>query len=325
MAQLAIEQRPISRIPSVLRHEKLKSHPTELDSELCNDTNVVCRICWGEEGAEMMISPCNCDGTQRFVHRECLHRWMLIQMERKGPAAAYQCDICRSRLSLPKDMHLNIPRLVLLRRSANASWERLQHSPAGPILSAFLTTSWIYSGVYSIYGVISQAAEMPRLLAAARHSNNPFSVLRPLLGRLAMAIILEPLFSTQDFLFHLETILFYSAGWLLDHVATAVDLTLVQALPLPLMPIAHTLLYVPKSIGLAFQILDLAVMSVFGGAAAGFVQGALICMSMPFKLMSLAARCGSGLLGCIAVGLSHGARGVGLAAGALTLGRGRIL
>lgn len=36
--------------------------------------NPQCRICLEEEPLDF-ISPCQCRGTQRFVHRECLDLW----------------------------------------------------------------------------------------------------------------------------------------------------------------------------------------------------------------------------------------------------------
>jgi len=63
-------------------------------------------------------------------------------------------------------------------------------------------------------------AGMPRLLIEARQ--NPM-VLRRLLPHFIVATLLEPLLSAPDFLFHLETVAFYAAGWMLDATARLVE------------------------------------------------------------------------------------------------------
>ena len=35
-----------------------------------------CRICLESNNQETMISPCRCSGTSRWVHRECIERWI---------------------------------------------------------------------------------------------------------------------------------------------------------------------------------------------------------------------------------------------------------
>ncbi len=40
-----------------------------------------CRVCWeeadGEDGGAL-LTPCECLGTQRFVHQRCLQEWMQV-------------------------------------------------------------------------------------------------------------------------------------------------------------------------------------------------------------------------------------------------------
>jgi hypothetical protein len=36
----------------------------------------VCRICFGTEGQETMISPCNCRGSSAFIHQDCYERYL---------------------------------------------------------------------------------------------------------------------------------------------------------------------------------------------------------------------------------------------------------
>lgn len=42
------------------------------------DKNFVCRICLSEESdlANPLISPCNCSGTMKHIHFDCLKEWL---------------------------------------------------------------------------------------------------------------------------------------------------------------------------------------------------------------------------------------------------------
>ena len=48
-----------------------------------------CRICLEEQGE--MISPCLCNGTMKFVHRECLNQW---RNQKKLSRSYERCDQC---------------------------------------------------------------------------------------------------------------------------------------------------------------------------------------------------------------------------------------
>jgi len=47
-----------------------------------------CRICFETKG--LLISPCNCTGTTKFIHRKCLYEWLNYA---NNPQ---QCEICLS-------------------------------------------------------------------------------------------------------------------------------------------------------------------------------------------------------------------------------------
>ena len=58
--------------------------------------NLQCRICLEEIEADIfnigdMIKPCNCDGTQKYVHRECLNKWLEFN---KKNINYYRCPEC---------------------------------------------------------------------------------------------------------------------------------------------------------------------------------------------------------------------------------------
>jgi hypothetical protein len=59
-----------------------------------------CRICYLEEIPEKeMISPCLCNGTSKWIHRECLEIWRALNVNRD---AYYMCMECHGKYQLIK-------------------------------------------------------------------------------------------------------------------------------------------------------------------------------------------------------------------------------
>ena len=56
-----------------------------------------CRICFSGAEDGKLIAPCKCDGTQRYVHEECLRKW---QRTCAGTRKAKYCGVCRARFDL---------------------------------------------------------------------------------------------------------------------------------------------------------------------------------------------------------------------------------
>ena len=50
----------------------------------------VCRICLSDDDNNDIISPCDCKGTQKYVHRNCLDVWRTVK-----PKFLTSCSICR--------------------------------------------------------------------------------------------------------------------------------------------------------------------------------------------------------------------------------------
>ena len=51
-----------------------------------------CRICFESDNPHDLISPCNCSGTSKYVHRECLNRWRVIS---NNPNSLTECNQCK--------------------------------------------------------------------------------------------------------------------------------------------------------------------------------------------------------------------------------------
>ena len=51
----------------------------------------VCRICLEEDSEDNMIYPCRCQGTSKYVHKNCLNQWRLMS---ENPDALTTCSVC---------------------------------------------------------------------------------------------------------------------------------------------------------------------------------------------------------------------------------------
>ena len=81
----------------------------------------LCRICLGEEGTEEdpFISPCNCSGTMKFIHLNCLREWLANKRtERTSPNARIYswrnlfCELCKE--DFPDFIHTAEKRINVL-------------------------------------------------------------------------------------------------------------------------------------------------------------------------------------------------------------------
>ena len=64
-----------------------------------------CRICFDEEEAGALLSPCSCAGTSRYVHTACLLSW--IETSRRD-----KCEVCKVPFRLPEELPLHVDTLL---------------------------------------------------------------------------------------------------------------------------------------------------------------------------------------------------------------------
>ncbi|CAH1790061.1 unnamed protein product [Owenia fusiformis] len=50
----------------------------------------ICRICLSNDHETPMVSPCNCNGTVKFCHQECLLEWLSIKRSK-------ECELCGTK------------------------------------------------------------------------------------------------------------------------------------------------------------------------------------------------------------------------------------
>lgn len=96
-----------------------------LDQTDAATTPRICRICLVEEGAadddgrDELIAPCNCKGTQRWIHRRCLNHWRVLGA-RSNPQNLTHCRECGFQFRLQKIEYMSSKaeaRMIALRRA----------------------------------------------------------------------------------------------------------------------------------------------------------------------------------------------------------------
>lgn len=88
-----------------------------------------CRICYmpEETKSNALCSPCVCDGSLKYIHKQCLKRWIQTTI---NPKFTKYCEICRYELILPKRWPLEIvPHL-----SNTGAWHYLRKSSVSIVL-----------------------------------------------------------------------------------------------------------------------------------------------------------------------------------------------
>jgi hypothetical protein len=101
------------------RNELQSEHTSNL-SEAQSTSGPVCRICFepSDELNNVLLSPCSCSGSLRYIHVECLRRWLdgqlqVKQFENGGGSYLIRtiaCEICKSAYSKSVYESILIPR-----------------------------------------------------------------------------------------------------------------------------------------------------------------------------------------------------------------------
>eukprot|EP01095_Lingulamoeba_sp_RSL-Kostka_P000298 TRINITY_DN1045_c2_g1_i1.p1 TRINITY_DN1045_c2_g1~~TRINITY_DN1045_c2_g1_i1.p1 ORF type:complete len:351 (+),score=39.08 TRINITY_DN1045_c2_g1_i1:65-1117(+) len=76
----------------------------------------ICRICFDDEVDDELLNPCNCKGSMKYIHRNCLDKWRIISAKNDS---IYKCDVCHSKFQF-KDSYLNkYPMLLPVKTKLN--------------------------------------------------------------------------------------------------------------------------------------------------------------------------------------------------------------
>jgi len=73
-----------------------------IDDDAGSEDGPQCRICLSSEVTEdnPFVSPCDCSGSQQFVHKECLERWQRVCLNGGSPERARVCGTCHAPYTL---------------------------------------------------------------------------------------------------------------------------------------------------------------------------------------------------------------------------------
>ncbi len=91
-----------------------------LEGFSCDSDNMMCRICLSDisEDQNPMISPCNCAGTMRYIHVDCLQKWVSSRLTMKNSEhsvsyhwKAMDCELCKQ--TFPKVISVSDKRYEL--------------------------------------------------------------------------------------------------------------------------------------------------------------------------------------------------------------------
>ena len=78
----------------------------ELSEQNNQDIYQECRICLEEDTVENLISPCECKGTHRYVHGDCLSEWR--KRFSRMHVHRHYCSVCKRQFQTPVSGYVTI-------------------------------------------------------------------------------------------------------------------------------------------------------------------------------------------------------------------------
>ena len=117
------------------------------------EETATCRICMETSG--LLLTPCRCSGTLKYVHDKCLKRW-LVTVENGGTGP--QCEICKTFFT------------VNARSKRKCSWKRMLHKNLihcclVPLMSLVLIFS-VVGSYYFALTLLEQQVPVPTVIVA---------------------------------------------------------------------------------------------------------------------------------------------------------------
>ena len=93
-----IESQPIENPMSEIEKSNQDTQPNSGFVNSQARSEKICRICFEiETAAAPVISPCECNGSMKFIHENCLKKWI---MSKTNDPATFNCDICKAQLRM---------------------------------------------------------------------------------------------------------------------------------------------------------------------------------------------------------------------------------
>ncbi|XP_031750599.1 probable E3 ubiquitin-protein ligase MARCH10 isoform X2 [Xenopus tropicalis] len=96
----AIEEKKVAEKPKA-DPERLRKIQESLLQEDLEEDGDTCRICLtrGDTADNHLVSPCQCTGSLKYVHQECLKRWLISKIQSGAELDAVKtCEMCRQNV-----------------------------------------------------------------------------------------------------------------------------------------------------------------------------------------------------------------------------------
>jgi hypothetical protein len=135
---------------------------TDLSYSILEDTDKIsCRICLEDDLEHNFISPCNCSGTSKYVHKECLNKWRYSfeysPFNNNDIRRYNECSVCNSTYSYTQEkkyysrtelFFLGLCDTFYIAFIMNASYVCFGLVSHGIFENIFPTTSSVYLDIY---------------------------------------------------------------------------------------------------------------------------------------------------------------------------------
>ncbi|KAI9354727.1 hypothetical protein BD770DRAFT_131699 [Pilaira anomala] len=98
-----------------------------------------CKICLEKDSVSLLISPCHCKGSIKYVHPHCMAGWRKALLRTGRESDLYHCQLCKHRLWIKqKRLWAALLRYRLARVIVTATILGLVLIPAGSIMKTFI-------------------------------------------------------------------------------------------------------------------------------------------------------------------------------------------
>lgn len=150
---------------------------------------MICRICFGEEKPETMVTPCRCSGTSAHIHSECLDSYFGYYPDRI-------CRVCLAEMEGPPSLLLSASMVTLLGMSITYSEVQWKIKL---VLSLALMSMTVYYAKKKLFND-TVAAFLLALYLTFATGGHPDAVFIFLLSLYVMSIIVSIVVTKQFFL-----------------------------------------------------------------------------------------------------------------------------
>lgn len=149
-----------------------------------------CKICLEKDSIDLLISPCHCKGSIKYVHPHCMAGWRKALLHTGRENDLYHCQLCKHRLWVKQRtlwatfLHYKVARVIVA-----ATLLGLILIPAGSIMKAFIhfsvlltnypggiTQAWQNSSLTNLLFTSSQTSIMASLSSTSAALLNPLRV-----------------------------------------------------------------------------------------------------------------------------------------------------